>query len=540
MTLKTYQAESVNTALEEIQRDFGDDALIVHSRTFRRGGLFGFGGRQVVEITVRSRRDVHTRPANPTRVAFPPASAAPVAALAPRATAAERAVGEPRTAPIPRRGTLATVRAAESNRSGDVTPDIQAPSVGPLSTVSAPPPAEPVSAQRNPDGPAAGTAPNSERGGAAPPPSGTLNPEAIDRIVDRVLAARRQRQAEQGAAPVDALQGATATESTATSAAGSPSNPRRLRGHLESARVGGDALECGQPVAAGPPDIISPALEGVLAQLLAQDVAPDLARRICAAVQVGLNADVRDARSKPVVDAATVRQRALQEIAARIAVTDPDDRPMRARDGRPRTMALVGPTGVGKTTTIAKLAAAYKLQHQASVGLIAADTYRIAAVEQLQVYAEIVGLPLLVVDGPEAMAEACGELSDCDVVLIDTAGRAPRDAERLQEVSSMLAAAMPHEVHLVLSCASSERAMRHAVERFRGVGAEHLIFTKVDEALTLGVILNVLDQVAARVSFVTTGQEVPDHVAPASSMGLAERILGVSAGQVASQFERPD
>ena len=114
-------------------------------------------------------------------------------------------------------------------------------------------------------------------------------------------------------------------------------------------------------------------------------------------------------------------------------------------------MALVGPTGVGKTTTIAKLAANYRLREKKRVGLITVDTYRIAAVEQLRTYADIIDLPMEVVSTPREMREAVARMRNLDLVLMDTAGRSPRDEIKIQELRSLLAEAEADEVHLVLS-----------------------------------------------------------------------------------------
>ena len=125
--------------------------------------------------------------------------------------------------------------------------------------------------------------------------------------------------------------------------------------------------------------------------------------------------------------------------------------PIRPVPGTRRIVALVGPTGVGKTTTVAKLAANLKLTQGARVGLITVDTYRIAAVEQLKTYAEIIDLPLAVVNDPAEMPRALDELGSVDVVFIDTAGRSPRDEVKIRELSEFLQQARPDEVHLVLS-----------------------------------------------------------------------------------------
>ena len=178
--------------------------------------------------------------------------------------------------------------------------------------------------------------------------------------------------------------------------------------------------------------------------------------------------------------------------------------PIAAVAGTRRVVALVGPTGVGKTTTVAKLAANFKLAHGLRPGLVTVDTYRIAAVEQLRTYAEIIDLPLAVANAPGEMRRAIDELGDVDIVLIDTAGRSPRDEVKIRELADFLAAAQPDEVHLVLSAVAGERSLRAAVERFAVVQADRLILTKLDEADGLGGVLAVLGQAEP------PGQ-LPDH-----------------------------
>ena len=186
---------------------------------------------------------------------------------------------------------------------------------------------------------------------------------------------------------------------------------------------------------------------------------------------------------------------------------------------------LVGPTGVGKTTTVAKLAANFKLAHGVRVGLITVDTYRIAAVEQLKTYAEIIDLPLAVVNDPAEMPRALDELGAVDIVFIDTAGRSPRDEVKIRELAEFLLQARPDEVHLVLSAVAGQRSLRSAVERFATVQVDRLILTKLDEADSLGGVLAVLGLSSRPLSYLTTGQAVPDDIEPADRKRLARLIL---------------
>jgi flagellar biosynthesis protein FlhF len=200
--------------------------------------------------------------------------------------------------------------------------------------------------------------------------------------------------------------------------------------------------------------------------------------------------------------------------------------PLRASAGEGRVVALVGPTGVGKTTTIAKLAANYRLRENKTVGLITVDTYRIAAVEQLRTYAEIIDLPMEVVSTPREMREAIARMRSLDLVLMDTAGRSPRDEVRIQELRTILAEANPAEVHLVLSAVSGAKSLATTAERFATVGTTAMIVTKLDEATGMGNLLSVCRGSGLPISYVTDGQNVPDDIRVAQKRPLAQQILG--------------
>lgn len=262
------------------------------------------------------------------------------------------------------------------------------------------------------------------------------------------------------------------------------------------------------------PDLPS-ALVPAYAQLLEAEVPEVLARRLIRHVAESL-------------EPGDLHRPELVREALRDAVEScvPIAPPIAAVHGTRRVVALVGPTGVGKTTTVAKLAANFKLAHGFRPGLVTVDTYRIAAVEQLRTYAEIIDLPLAVANSPSEMARAIDELGDVDVVLIDTAGRSPRDEVKIRELADFLAAARPDETHLVLSAVAGERSLRSAVERFALVHADRLILTKLDEADGLGGVLAVLGQADRPVSYLTTGQAVPDDIEPADRSRLARLILG--------------
>ncbi|QDV67270.1 Flagellar biosynthesis protein FlhF [Rosistilla carotiformis] len=197
-----------------------------------------------------------------------------------------------------------------------------------------------------------------------------------------------------------------------------------------------------------------------------------------------------------------------QRLRKRYRTTGPIDVP---RDSQ-RIVALVGPTGVGKTTTIAKLAAGFRLLEKRSVGLITIDTFRIAAVDQLHKYAQVMQLPMEVVAGADEMRAAMQRLRDVDLILIDTVGRSPRDHQQLEITRKLLAHAKPHETHLVLSATSSRSAIESAIQNFAVLDPTAVIISKLDEVERQPDLICFSDAGVPPISYVTTGQNVPDDI----------------------------
>jgi flagellar biosynthesis protein FlhF len=190
-----------------------------------------------------------------------------------------------------------------------------------------------------------------------------------------------------------------------------------------------------------------------------------------------------------------------------------------------KTVALIGPTGVGKTTTIAKLAANFAIKEGQRVALITADTYRIAAVEQLKTYSDIIGVPIDIVYSPDELKAALYRHRDKNLVLIDTAGRSPKSQYQLAELQSLLAVDPYIETHLVLSATTKYSDLLEIVKKFSVCSPQKFLLTKVDEAGYLGTVLNLLYQFPTALSYVTTGQNVPDDIELANAHKLANLIL---------------
>ncbi|MGQ9591507.1 MAG: flagellar biosynthesis protein FlhF [Planctomycetota bacterium] len=198
---------------------------------------------------------------------------------------------------------------------------------------------------------------------------------------------------------------------------------------------------------------------------------------------------------------------------------------------RPRTLVLVGPTGVGKTTTIAKLAARARLMEKRKVGLITIDTFRIAGVDQLEKYAQIIGLPLFVATTPEELRLAREELraEDADAVYVDSAGRSQRDELKMTELREFVSVLPDAEVHLVVSATTHGRTMLSIANRFESVGFDRLILTKVDETISFGSLVGALVTIGRPVSYLTDGQEVPDDIVASDPERLADLVLRTNA-----------
>lgn len=197
-------------------------------------------------------------------------------------------------------------------------------------------------------------------------------------------------------------------------------------------------------------------------------------------------------------------------------------------NGRTRYVFFIGPTGVGKTTTIAKLAYSLLEQKKAKVALLAADTYRIAAVDQLRTYAEIMNIPLYVIYSETELAEQKEELQKYDVVLVDTAGRSHRSREQRDDIERLIKSvpADAREVYLVLSATTKYRDLVKIAEAYSEIAEYRLIFTKLDETDAIGNIFNIKMLTGAPLSYATNGQNVPDDISKIDSQNVARQLLG--------------
>ncbi len=192
----------------------------------------------------------------------------------------------------------------------------------------------------------------------------------------------------------------------------------------------------------------------------------------------------------------------------------------------PEMVCFIGPTGVGKTTTIAKIAADYMLREEKKVGLITSDTFRIAAVEQLKTYGVILNIPVKVVDTSAGLQQAITELKDCDIILMDTAGRNYQQKQYIEDLERLLPKEAKIQINLVLSLTSKFEDMKKIIENFNTIKMDQLVLTKKDETSSTGAILNLICRYAIPISYIGNGQNVPDDLVAASPEKIADFVLG--------------
>lgn len=232
----------------------------------------------------------------------------------------------------------------------------------------------------------------------------------------------------------------------------------------------------------------------------------------------------------PAIEQGEDREGLRYSIVEAFAQTVSCSGPLKLKKNSQKIVALVGPTGVGKTTTTAKLAAMYAMNKGASVALVTTDNFRVGAVEQLKTYARIMDLPLDVVATPEEMKKVLEKHADRDLIIIDTAGRSPKDDERLGELSALIGVDPSIEVHLCLSATTKDRELEDTVKRFSVLPISRLLFTKLDESESLGCIVNTHLATGLPLSYFTNGQMVPEDISMASARKLANLLISRTNG----------
>lgn len=204
-------------------------------------------------------------------------------------------------------------------------------------------------------------------------------------------------------------------------------------------------------------------------------------------------------------------------------------KPIDLAGAKPKVVVFVGPTGVGKTTTIAKIASKYKVDYDKKVAFITSDTYRIAATEQLQVYANILDAPMTIVYSKDEINSAIGKYADYDMIFVDTAGFSHKNTPQRDDMKKLLDEIdekYRKEVYLVLSATTKYKDLLEIVDVYREITDYKFIFTKLDETTTYGNLLNIKLYAGAELSYMTIGQNVPDDIAIFDTQKIVKQLLG--------------
>lgn len=261
-------------------------------------------------------------------------------------------------------------------------------------------------------------------------------------------------------------------------------------------------------------DRLPVALKGLNKRLMEQGISKEIQSELYAKLITALE-------QNPKMSESEIREFARTEIIEMIGFHQPA--PV---DKNPEIICFIGPTGVGKTTTIAKIAADFMLREDKKVGLITSDTYRIAAVEQLKTYAGILNIPIEVVESASELTHAMEVLSDCDIVLMDTAGRNYQQKQYIEELEALLSDKNKVQINLVLSLTSKYEDMKKIVDNFQTIVMDELLLTKMDETSSSGAILNLIHHYSIPIRYIANGQSVPDDIFTVTPELIADFVLG--------------
>ena len=452
-------------AMQQVKDDLGADAVILHTKKYREGGILGFNAKEVVEVTAA----IEDTPEPPKKKAGKPSKKASRIDVS----------SEPEALPIP---PVTTAQRSQGLRT---------------------------------------------YGQYGQQDSGEKTPEE-----------RQAAQARFDAMVQSLAQGDPPAAIQKQDAAGSPQAPA-APGRQDGVPTETGLQKTGDPAAMNDTDTKKiQALEEELAQmktLLAQVMVKDQPKGVRTLAEALKEQEVAEDIQKDLAATAaagdTVRDSLTAE--AHAALTDYLAKKVQFSSGlelggdkrRPEIVALIGATGVGKTTTLAKIAARFVLEQGIDAALITADTYRISAVEQLKTYSDIIGLPLEIVYSPQELKTAIHKFRQKDLILIDTAGRSQHNEFQMKELCDFLAVHPRIERYLVMSATTKNRDAADILEKFSVCKPDHMIFTKTDETASVGLILNLLYEKDIRLAFLTNGQSVPDDIVPATPDALADLLL---------------
>ena len=571
-------------AMAQVKDELGDDAVILHTKKIKKGGILGYGAKEIFEVTA-ALDEVPRRPpkkreerlptlaelqAQDASAKEPPKSAVPL----PQGHAARAVQGETMTPlAVPQEGQARAVSASVATAVDPLQMQMQMPvqqataaaqpqrrlsqsaaksykTAGTEAAVaeakrqaydSVPDVTAPVVAGKEPFVPAF---PSQEQAAESflPLVPAAEKAESLEppvRKVRRRRAATVKRRKLRAAGKKDTLDEAAASSSAADVA------PRAKPVDEKAAQASKEDADQRQESAARPPEKgdaerqqeTIEALQNELLQMKAmlvqvvskekapedemslqqalkqQDVEPDIIEDVV--LQLPAETILADKDTPLALEGLTKYLADNMQMADGLAL----------KSRKRKIAALLGPTGVGKTTTLAKIAAQCVLEKGISTAFITADTYRISAVEQLKTYADILGLPIAIVYTPDELKEAIQKFRQKQLILIDTAGRSQHNRRQMAELKDFLAVNPNIEKYLVLSATTKNEDAKDIVDKFSVCKPDKVIFTKTDETKSLGIILNILCKKDMRLSYLTNGQSVPDDIVSAEAGKLAELFL---------------
>jgi flagellar biosynthesis protein FlhF len=256
-------------------------------------------------------------------------------------------------------------------------------------------------------------------------------------------------------------------------------------------------------------------LGDIFQRLLSQGVKRDIANDLIEVIKKEIPANQIDLKDKIIskITAALEQKRDLLRPASRSKAD-------------PKVLAFIGPTGVGKTTALAKLAAKQAIEHNKKVALITLDSHRIAGSEELKIYGKAIGIPVEAAATPSAFTAAVDAFRQHDLILVDTPGVNSENHSEIEDLKSYLEAIPAIEIHLLLSAGAKEADLFSTIERLRAIPIQYLIFTKLDESATFGNLINLLVDNQLPLSFLTTGRQVPDSIETGSVEKIVKYLFG--------------
>lgn len=499
-------------AMQLVKSDLGADAVILHTKKYREGGILGFNAKEVVEVTAA----IEDTPE-------PPKKKAPAKAKAAKQASRIDVVSEPESQALP---PLTTAQRSQGLRTyGTQQQDAakaeeerqaaQARFDAMVATL-----AKGADAVQNPQIIKADQAAAKTQATAGAQP---LVPPVPPQVMQQAVPP--QQVMPQGVQPQAAMPQAAMPQPAPAASAAPAATPEQQPSGEQASMNEADAKKI-------------QALQEELAQmktLLAQVMVKDQPKGVRTLAEALKDQEVSDDIQKDLAATSaagdTVRDSLTPEAHEALAhylaenVQFSSGLEPRQDDRQPEIVALIGATGVGKTTTLAKIAARFVLEQGIDAALVTADTYRISAVEQLKTYSDIIGLPLEIVYSPQELKTAIHKFRKKDLILIDTAGRSQHNEFQMKELCDFLAVHPRIQRFLVMSATTKNRDAADILEKFSPCEPDHVIFTKTDETASVGLILNLLHGKDIRLAFLTNGQSVPDDIVPATPDALADLLL---------------